>query len=139
MLNKTSIAGLKIGMTETEVIKKLGTPQSRKVASNECTGTNGISLKYSNLDIYLLGGTVKKIESYLASINTTNPRYASDKQIKVEDLINKAERAYSKAAIAGYRGLQLSLADSKSNECALIFSSKNGKTIGEISLTCAIC
>jgi hypothetical protein len=138
-LSNTSIGGLKIGMSENEVIKKLGAPKSRKVEPNECTGTNDITLKYNNLDLYLLRGSRKTNKSYLVSITTNNSRYVTNKGIRVGDLMSKAEKTYSKTALTGEKGLYLSLADSKQNECAITFSSKNSKTMNEISLVCAIC
>ena len=138
-LSNTSIGGLKIGMSESEVIKKLGAPKSRRIAANGCTGTDDITLEYNNLDIYLLGGSDKTSKSYLSSITTTNSRYITNKGIRVGDLMSKAEKAYSKTAVTGERGWYLSLADPKQNECALTFSSKNSKTVSEINLVCAIC
>jgi hypothetical protein len=138
-LNNTSISGLKIGMSENEVIKKLGAPKSRKVRANGCTGTDDIALKYNNLDIYLLGGSNKTSKSYLTAITTTNSRYVMSKGIRVGDLMSKAEKAYSKTAVTGERGRYLRLADLKQNECTLTFSSKNSKTVSEIDLVCAIC
>jgi hypothetical protein len=138
-LNNTAISGLKIGMSEGEVIKKLGAPKSRQVSANGCTGTDDIALKYNNLDIYLLGGSNKTSKSYLIAITTTNSRYVTSKGIRVGDLMSRAEKAYSKTAITGEKGRYLSLADLKQNECVLTFSSNNSKTVNEISLACAIC
>jgi hypothetical protein len=139
VLRNTSIGGLKIGMSENEVIKKLGTPSSRKIAPNGCTGTNDITLKYANLELYLLEGTNKTDKSYLSAITTTNSRYVTNKGIRVGDLMRKAEKAYTTSAVTGEQGLYLSLADRQQNECAIIFSSSNGKTISEIDLVCAVC
>jgi hypothetical protein len=139
VLSDTSIGGLKIGMSEREVIKKLGAPKSRKIAPNGCTGTNDISLEYSNLDLYIIEGAKKTDRSYLISITTTNSRYATNKRIRVGDSIGKAEKVYNKVAATGEKGRYLSLAALKDNECALTFSSKNSKTVSEISLVCAIC
>ena len=139
VLNDTSIGGLKIGMSEDEVVKKLGTPKSRQVEANGCTETTDISLKYNNLVIYLLGGSSKKSKSYLVSITTTNSRYVTNQEIRVGDLMNKAEKAYAKAAVIGEKGRYLSLADRQQNECALTFLSNNSKTVSEINLACAIC
>jgi hypothetical protein len=139
VLKNTSIGGLKIGMSEKEVLKKLGTPRSRKIAPNQCTGTNDITLKYSNLELYLLEGSNKTSQSYLSAITTNNSRYITNKGIRVGDLMSKAEQAYSKVATTNEKGLYLSLADRKQNECALTFSSSNGKTVSEIDLVCAIC
>jgi hypothetical protein len=139
VLRNTSIGGLKIGMSENEVIKKLGAPKSRQVEPNGCTGTNDITLKYANLDLYILEGANKTDKSYLTAITTTNSRYVTNKEIRVGDLMRKAEKAYSKSAVTGEKGLYLSLADLKQNECAITFSSSNGKTISEIDLVCAVC
>jgi hypothetical protein len=139
VLSDTSIGGLKIGMSEREVIKKLGVPKSRKIAPNGCTGTNDISLEYSNLDLYIIEGAKKTDRSYLISITTTNSRYGTNKGIRVGDSIGKAEKVYKKVAATAEKGRYLSLAALKDNECALTFSSENGKTVSEISLVCAIC
>jgi hypothetical protein len=138
-LNNTAIGGLKIGMSESEVIKKLGAPKSRQVSANGCTGTDDIALKYNSLDIYLLGGADKTSKSYLTAITTSNSRYITSKGIRVGDLMSKAEKAYSKTAITSEKGRYLSLVDLKQNECALAFSSDDSKTVSEISLACAIC
>ncbi|WP_373545848.1 hypothetical protein [Chamaesiphon sp.] len=126
-------------MSENEVIKKLGTPNSRQVAANGCTGTDDITLKYNNLAIYLEEGSNKKSKSHLTAIITTNSRYLTSKGIRVGDLMGKAEKAYSKTAMTGKKGRYFSLADRQQNECALTFVSKNSKTVSEINLACAIC
>ncbi len=139
VLRNTSIGGLKIGMSEKEVLRKLGTPQTRQVAPNLCTGTDDITLKYHHLTLYLEGGSNKTSKSYLFAITTTNSHYATNQGMRVGDLMSKAEQAYSKAAKNGEKGLYLSLADAKQNECALTFYSGTSKTVTEINLTCAIC
>ncbi len=139
VLRNTSIGVLKIGMSENEVIKKLGAPKSRKVAPNGCTGSNDITLKYANLELYILEGTNKTDKSYLTAITTTNSRYVTNKGIRVGDSIGKAEKAYMASAITGEKGLYLSLADRTQNECVITFSSSNSKTVSEIDLVCAIC
>jgi hypothetical protein len=139
VLRDTSIGGLKIGMSENEVIKKLGAPKSRKVAPNGCTGTNDITLKYSNLDLYILEGANKTDKSYLTAITATNSRYATNKGIRVGDSIRKVIEAYLTSAVSDEKGLYLSAVDPKNNECALTFSIVNGKTVNKIDLVCAIC
>jgi hypothetical protein len=139
VLRNTSIGGLKIGMSENEVIKKLGVPKSRQVEPNGCTGTNDITLKYANLDLYILEGANKTDKSYLTAITTTNSRYITNQGIRVGNLMRKAEKAYTTSAVTGEKGLYLSLADRQQNECAITFSSNNGKTISEIDLVCAVC
>jgi hypothetical protein len=139
VLSDTSIRGLKIGMSEREVIKKLGAPKSRKVQPNGCTGTNDIILKYSNLDLYILEGARRADKSYLTAITTTNSRYGTNKGIRVGDSIDKAGKIYKKAPASSEKGRYLSLTAPRNNECTLTFSSKNGKAVSEIVLVCAIC
>ena len=136
VLGNTSVGGLKIGMSENEVIRKLGAPKNRQVSANQCTGNNDIDLKYNNLDLYLEKGSSKKARSYLIAIITTNSRYATNKRIRVGDLISKAEKAYSKAAETSEERRYLSLFDPKHAGCGLTFSSTNNKTVNEIRLAC---
>ncbi|WP_310417457.1 hypothetical protein [Chamaesiphon sp. OTE_8_metabat_110] len=138
-IEQISIGGLKIGMSEGEVIKKLGKPRSRRIAPNGCTGTNDLTLEYPNLGLYLIDGSNEKEKSYLTAIRTTNSRYITNRRIRVGDSMIKAEKAYLKTAVPTKKELYLSLTDPKNNECNLTFSSSNGRTVSEINLVCAVC
>jgi outer membrane protein assembly factor BamE (lipoprotein component of BamABCDE complex) len=136
---KVSIGGLKQGMSETQVINIIGFPKSRETYFSECNQVYYISLEY-NKTLVTLYVDSKTSKGYLSTIKTTDPRYATNKGIKVGDSINKAEKAYSKKAspLEGKNTRYLAIND-LSVACSLTFEADRKGKIKEINIDCFPC
>lgn len=94
-VTKISIGGIKIGMTEKEIIKKLGKPKSRTAKMrNYCFNTYDTIWNYDGLKI-IFSSDSKNESGRVDEIITSSPLYPTEKGIKVGDDISKAKKAYS--------------------------------------------
>ncbi len=86
---KVSIGSLKLGMTEKQVTRLLGKPNSseKEQGVSNCYWTTGTSIKYQNLDIFIADGSLDKI-------STTSKSYATKEGVRVGDPISKAKKIY---------------------------------------------
>lgn len=137
-INRASIGGLQLGISEKEVIKKLGLPKSRKTGYSACGDNNYISLKYNGLNIELTAnsGTSK---FYVNSITTTSSQYYTNIGIKVGDSMNKARKNYLKGTFNDTQEVdKLYFSDPQYNWSGIGFDGKKG-VVRSISIAVASC
>ncbi|MUG96610.1 hypothetical protein F7734_31450 [Scytonema sp. UIC 10036] len=104
-VTRISIGGIKLGMEEKDIIKKLGKPKSRtKVYDDVCYSAYITTWKYDGLEIRALnysGLGVRGIPASIANknqvyhITASSSQYPTEKGVKVGDRTSKAEKAYS--------------------------------------------
>jgi hypothetical protein len=95
--SKISIGGIKLGMKEKDIIKKLGKPKSRTTKYNDfCDlGLYTTTWKFDGLEIEGLSTSNNPSESEVHQITTSSSSYPTEKGIKVGDRISTALKAYS--------------------------------------------
>jgi hypothetical protein len=93
-VTKISIGGIKLGMTEKEIIKKLGKPKSRTAKMRNCLNTYDTIWNYDGLEITFSSHS-KNESGRVEIIITSSPLYPTEKGIKIGDDISKAKKAYS--------------------------------------------
>jgi hypothetical protein len=97
-MDKESIGGFKLRMSENEVIKKLGTPKSRKkYYDNACSDSYISTIEYSDLWLEFIQDS-KTGKYYMLSISTTSSRYPVNTGIRVGDSMEKARKTYATGA-----------------------------------------
>jgi hypothetical protein len=128
-IKKVSIGEIRIGMSEYEVISKLGYPKSKKIYSHsDCVDEKPdriTILKYDGLSVKLLkrerGGF------FVDSITTKNRQYSTNTEIKVGDSINKVRETYLETVyLANQSSNSISFSDPKFETCAIVFEYKYG-------------
>jgi hypothetical protein len=123
-IKRASIGGLQLGISEKEVIKKLGLPKSRKTGYSPCGDNNYISLKYNGLNIELTAnsGTSK---FHVDFITTTSSQYYTNTGIKVGDSMNKARQKYLKGTFNDTQEVdELCFSDPQYNWSGIVFYGK---------------
>jgi hypothetical protein len=89
-LNQVLIGGIKLKMTEQEVLKKLGKPQ--EISREQLCYGVVVRLTYPGITVDLEEKGQKKD---VTRISTTDRRYGTDRGVKPGDPIEKAEKAYA--------------------------------------------
>jgi hypothetical protein len=92
-ISKIEIAGIRYGMTERAVLRKLGNPRSTKVSSN-CLGSID-RLFYPGLRIDL---ETRNRQKYVTWIQVTGTGYRMNSGVKIGDPIAKAVKIYDPTA-----------------------------------------
>jgi hypothetical protein len=90
--NPYSIGGIRVLMTEKQVLNILGKPPSRSTGQLGCTNRL-IQLNYPQGEI-ILEEDVRKNNFYVITVETKTRKWATEKGIKVGDSISKAKKLY---------------------------------------------
>lgn len=95
--SKISIGGIKLGMRERDIIKKLGKPKSRTIKYRDFCDFDLYTTiwKFDGLEIEGLSTTNNPSNSEVHQITTYSSYYPTEKGLKVGDNIIKAFKAYS--------------------------------------------
>jgi hypothetical protein len=132
-VKKASIGGILLGVSEKDVIKKLGLPKSRKTGYSPCGESKYITLTYNGINIEL-DGISETNKFYVNSITTSSSRYPTDTGIRTGDLMSKARKIYLPATSNdGQRGDEFYFSDPKYNWSGINFKGEKG-TVKSISI-----
>lgn len=95
--SKISIGGIKLGMKEKDVLKKLGKPKSRTIKYGDfCDlGLYTTTWKFDGLEIEGLSTSNNPSKSEVHQITTSSSSYPTEKGVKVGDRITTALKVYS--------------------------------------------
>ncbi|BAZ54287.1 hypothetical protein NIES4103_69720 (plasmid) [Nostoc sp. NIES-4103] len=95
--SKISIGGIKLGMKEKDIIKKLGKPKSRTIKYRDFCDFDLYTTiwKFDGLEIEGLSTTNNPSKSEVHQITIYSSYYPTEKGVKVGDNIIKALKAYS--------------------------------------------
>jgi hypothetical protein len=95
--SKNSIGGIKLGMKEKDIIKKLGKPKSRTITYGKFCDFDlyTTTWKFNGLEIEGLSTSSNPSKSEVHQITTTSSSYPTEKGVKVSDRITTALKAYS--------------------------------------------
>jgi hypothetical protein len=127
-LSQVAIGGIKYGMSEPEVLRKLGHPRTRATKMN-CLGAID-QLHYPGLIIDL---EQKGKQKYVTFINATDSHYATERGVKVGDSINRVITAYQPVAqLSPDRTVTIN--DRQYYDIFLVFKSNNQRKITSISI-----
>ena len=88
-VKKASIGGIRLGVSEKDIIKKLGLPKSRKTGYSPCGESKYIALTYNGINIELDG------------ISETNKFYFSDPKYNWSGINFKGEKGTVKSISIG--------------------------------------
>jgi hypothetical protein len=136
-VSKISIGGIKLGMKEIDIIKKLGKPKSRTTKYDDvCYSSYITTWKYNGLEIEGLSTSNNTSISEVHKITTSSSSYPTEKGVKVGDSISKAQKAYS--ALSSKKS-ENNLSYSNDAYGGLVFSSNKQSVIREIILLGASC
>jgi hypothetical protein len=124
-LSQVSIGGIKYRISAREVIRKLGNPHTRKITSNCLESID--RLQYPGLVIDL------DEKKYVTSIVATDPRYETDRGVKVGDSVEKAVKVYHLVAHLSSDNT-VTIRDCKYGDLFLVFKSNNRHKIVTISI-----
>ncbi|MBW4612978.1 MAG: hypothetical protein KME21_06785 [Desmonostoc vinosum HA7617-LM4] len=137
-VSKISIGGIKLGMKEKEIIKKLGRPKSRTTKYDDvCYSSYITTWKYNELEIEGLSTSNNVSQSEVHLIKTSSSHHPTDKGIKVGDRIGKAQKTYS--AFLSRNDTKNYLAYPNDAFGGLVFSISKQGVIREIQLLGASC
>lgn len=101
--NPYSIGGVRIQMTEKQVLNLLGKPPNRSTGKSFCGLNRFIELNYSQGKIVFEEST-RKNNFYVITIVTKTHKWATEKGIKVGDNISKAKKLYTFTETKRYGG-----------------------------------
>jgi hypothetical protein len=101
--NPYSIGGVRIQMTEKQVLNLLGKPSSRSTGRILCGDNRFIQLNYPRGKI-ILEEYIAKNNFYVITVETKVRGWSTEKVIKVGDNISKAKNLYSFGAGKIYGG-----------------------------------
>jgi hypothetical protein len=133
-LNKISIGGIAMGMSERAVTAKLGKPKQRKFErNNACTGSDLITLIYPGMTINL---DTHDRQTHVYSILVTSARYQTNRGVSIGNSIERARKIYP-LQFDRYTHQWLSIASKDPNY--LVFSIDKKGQIEEISLGTLVC
>jgi hypothetical protein len=127
-ISKIEIAGIGYGMTEREVLSKLGNPHSTKISSN-CLGSID-RLFYPGLRIDL---ETRNRQKYVTWIEATGTGYATNRGVKIGDSIAKAVKIYDQTANL-LLGRILTIRSDRYGDLFLRFEADNLNRITQISI-----
>jgi hypothetical protein len=91
--NPYSIGGVRIQMTEKQVLNLLGKPTNRTTGKLDCSRNRFVQLNYSQGKIVFEEDT-RKNNYYAITVETKIRRWGTEKSIKVGDNISKAKKLY---------------------------------------------
>ena len=124
-LARVSIGGIKYKMSERSVLRKLGNPRHRAIKSN-CLGSID-RLHYPGLVVDL------DQQKYVTWIAATDPRYGTDRGVKVGDSIEKAVKVYAPMAHLSSNNT-ITIRDRKYGDLFIVFESNNRHRVTRISI-----
>jgi hypothetical protein len=96
---KSSLGGIRFGLSEKQVMRQFGKPQNRKIGMN--CGDQTIKLTYKNIAMLLF---IDAEKSQVFKIETASRLYRTDQGIRVGDSIEKAKAAYPSLLLVAANG-----------------------------------
>lgn len=95
-VSKISIGGIKLGMREQDLVEILGKPKSIKTEYDDARYRSYVTTwEYNQIKIKGLSTNNNSTQSKVHQITVSSPNYHTEKEVKVGDKIDKAQKTYS--------------------------------------------
>jgi hypothetical protein len=114
-----SLGSIAMGMTEQQVVKRLGKPRRITTAYDNCSGNNFQTFAYRQLEVVIRTNTV-------VILRTSSPKYATSSGIRVGDSIDKLQSIYPNISLISEKSIITHIAGDNSG-IYLYFGHKNNK------------